>query len=189
MTATRITMTRHIKEERLDRLTYIAMNVGFGNVVLEQPRVEEGKRDCLTDTGVLLVKDIMEEVLVTAYIISIDKATAMYKHSGYQAVPTQMRKIIIKNEKHLKKQNIARYQKIGVDKLNPLCYNKGTKEREVNTMNEFEIIKKALERVGAEFTCHDFARVKDIYITAGDGELNLEFDENGNMIDSIYWRD
>ena len=109
MTATRITMTRHIKEERLDRLTYIAMNVGFGNVVLEQPRVEEGKRDCLTDTGVLLVKDIMEEVLVTAYIISIDKATAMYKHSGYPAVPTQMRKIIIKNEKHLKKQNIAKY--------------------------------------------------------------------------------
>ena len=56
-------------------------------------------------------------------------------------------------------------------------------------MNEFEIIKKALERVGAEFTFHDFARVKDIYIVAGDGELELEFDENGKMIDSVYWRD
>ena len=110
MTATRITMTRHIKEERLDRLTYIAMNVGFGNVVLEQTRGSDGKRDCLTDTGVLLVKDIVNEVLITAYVIDINKATAMYKNCGFQSVPQSMKRVIIRNEKkHLKQQNIVRY--------------------------------------------------------------------------------
>lgn len=56
-------------------------------------------------------------------------------------------------------------------------------------MNEFEIMKKSLERVGTEFTYHDFARMKSIYIITNYGELEFEFNENGELIDTIFWRD
>lgn len=109
MKATRITMTNHIKEERLDRLTYIALNVGFGNVILEHIREEDGRRDCLTDTGVLMIKAAHEEILITAFVANIDKVTAIYHKCGYTSVPANIRKVVLKNEKHNKMQNIVRY--------------------------------------------------------------------------------
>lgn len=56
-------------------------------------------------------------------------------------------------------------------------------------MNEFENIKRILQRVGTQCSCYDYARTKSIYIAAGDGELELEFDENGILVDTTYWRD
>ena len=58
-------------------------------------------------------------------------------------------------------------------------------------MLEFEIIKNAFARVRADLTFYDFANVgsKSILIPAGDGELELEFDGDGKLIDTIYWPD
>ena len=49
-------MTNHVREDRADRLTYIALTIGFGNVVFEHRDGEY--RECITDTGVLMVKNI-----------------------------------------------------------------------------------------------------------------------------------
>lgn len=58
-------------------------------------------------------------------------------------------------------------------------------------MSEFEIIKNAFARVRADLNIYDFENIgsKFIYIPAGDGELELEFDGDGKLIDTYYWPD
>ena len=58
-------------------------------------------------------------------------------------------------------------------------------------MNEFEIIKNAFARMRADLEIYEFAVIgsKSIYIPAGDGELELEFDGDGKLVDTTYWRD
>jgi hypothetical protein len=58
-------------------------------------------------------------------------------------------------------------------------------------MSEFEIIKKAFARVRADLEIYEFAYIgsKSILIPAGDGELELEFDGDGKLVDTIYWPD
>lgn len=58
-------------------------------------------------------------------------------------------------------------------------------------MNEFEIIKNAFARVRADLEIYEFENIsyKSICIPAGDGELELEFDGDGKLVDTTYWRD
>lgn len=109
MKATKIKMTAHVIDERIDRLTYIAMNVGFGNVILERIHDDNKKRDCFTDTGVLLIKDAYKEILITAYIPDIDKVTAIYRNCGYTRTPQEIVRLVKKNHKHYLNQNIVKY--------------------------------------------------------------------------------
>lgn len=107
MKAKRIVMSAHVREERLDRLTYIAMNVGFGEVIIEN-RLET-KRECITDTGVILVKGLEDDFLITAFIGTIDKVSAIYHANGYERIPTSVYNKVIKNACHVKLQNCAKY--------------------------------------------------------------------------------
>ena len=100
-------MTNHARFERADRLTYIAMTIGFGEPVLEHK--ENGFRQCITNTGVLMIKDAHEDVLITAFVCDMDKAIAIYKKSGYNRIPTKMYKTIVKNRVHIEKQNNVVY--------------------------------------------------------------------------------
>ena len=58
-------------------------------------------------------------------------------------------------------------------------------------MTEFETIKNAFARVRADLEIYEFENIgfKSIYIPAGDGELELEFDGDGKLVDTIYWPD
>lgn len=58
-------------------------------------------------------------------------------------------------------------------------------------MNEFEIIRKAFERIRADLEVYEFENIdsKSIFIPAGDGQLELEFTGDGKLKDNIYWRD
>lgn len=58
-------------------------------------------------------------------------------------------------------------------------------------MSEFEIIKNAFARVRADLNIYDFENIgsKSIHIPAGDGELELEFDGDGKLVDTNYWPD
>jgi hypothetical protein len=64
-------------------------------------------------------------------------------------------------------------------------------EREVTSMNEFEIIKNVFARVRADLEIYEFEIIgsKSIFIPEGDGELELEFDGDGKLVDTTYWRD
>ena len=58
-------------------------------------------------------------------------------------------------------------------------------------MTEFEIIKNAFARVRADLEIYEFENIgsKSIYIPAGDGELELEFDGDGKLVDINQWHD
>ena len=107
MKAKRIVMSAHVREDRLDRMTYIAMNVGFGEVVMEH-RLET-KRECITNTGVILVKALEEDFLITAFVGTIDKVNAIYHANGFERVPTNIYNKVQKNAYHVKMQNIVKY--------------------------------------------------------------------------------
>lgn len=107
---TTTTMTYHARIERADRLTYIAMNVGFGETVLTHVHEDDPyKMDCLTDTGVLIIKNTYNGTVITAYVPNIDKVMAIYRKQGYERIPTYMMNKVRKNAKHLKIQNTIRY--------------------------------------------------------------------------------
>lgn len=109
---TKIIMTNHAKVDRIDRLTEIAMTVGWGDVILTIQ--ENHKRYCLTSTGVLLVKNEVEEILITAYLANHLRVAAMYKSIGYNKVPTAIYNKVLNNEKRYKK---SLFQKIFFKKL------------------------------------------------------------------------
>jgi hypothetical protein len=107
MKTTKIKMSTHVVEERLDRLTYIAMNIGFGKIIIEH--CLETKRECITDTGIILVKDLKEDFLITAFVGTIDKVSAIYHANGYERIPTPIYNKVIKNTYHVKRQNVVKY--------------------------------------------------------------------------------
>ena len=95
-----IEMTRHAKEDRADRLTFIALHVGFGEVVVEKVCANDCAK-CLTNTGVMLVKGV-GGVLITAYIADREQVSYMYPSSR---VPEYLWKRVQKNKKYLDLQN------------------------------------------------------------------------------------
>ena len=70
-------MTKHATEERMERMVQIAMNVGWGEIVLRRPVPEARKVECITSTGVCVCLNEDETVLITAFVVTIDKAMAM----------------------------------------------------------------------------------------------------------------
>lgn len=74
--------TYHISEDRLDRATFIMTTIGIGEVIKEVKQIDEKGRvswQCLTNTGVLLVLDEKKEIVITLYIASQPKVSALYE--------------------------------------------------------------------------------------------------------------
>ena len=94
----KVMLTNHCRGERLDRLVRIATEIGFGEVILTIRHEEMHRRECLTSTGIIMIKDIQEEVLITAYVASIDRVIAMYKSQGFNSPPPSVRNKVLKNK-------------------------------------------------------------------------------------------
>lgn len=109
MKAQKVRMSNHATEDRLDRLTYIAMNVGFGDVAYKLPDTTHNDRYYIfTTTGVMMVKAVRGDTIITAYIPTIEKTIAIFKSAGAD-VPTTYKRIIVKNKKHNEMQDKVRY--------------------------------------------------------------------------------
>ena len=88
----RVTISHHLRADRLDRVVYIATTIGYGNVVFERHSPNTPTVSCLTDTGVLIVKD-EEGMIITMYI-------AEYKQANYVThnnTPQWLSNVIKKN--------------------------------------------------------------------------------------------
>ena len=88
-------MTKHATEERMERMVKIAMNVGWGEIVLRRPFPNERKVECLTSTGVFLCLNEDETTLITAFVVTIDKAIAMSEAN----LSKELRQVIRHNTK------------------------------------------------------------------------------------------
>ena len=73
--------TKHLTEERMDRVVFIATTIGFGEI-LENFYVEDnhGKHyEYVTSTGVIIVKGLDKKTVVTMYIAHHNQIKRLYK--------------------------------------------------------------------------------------------------------------
>lgn len=97
----------HLINHRMDRYMEIQLKIGFGSKFVAIVEMEN-KYECLTDSGVVMVvsKDTYngKRLLITTYVGTIDKASAMFKSSGYPRIPSFVSAAIIKaNKKRMEK--------------------------------------------------------------------------------------
>ena len=91
----------HAQVERADRLAKLEEVLGFTKIVLEVPVVEEQKRYCLTSSGVLIVKNLHHDFVVTAFMVNVDQCYRLYMMAGKGQVSPKMYKRVVKNcERH-----------------------------------------------------------------------------------------
>jgi|GEM_PF-6686067 len=95
-------ISQHIIQDRLERMVLIATTIGYGNVIKEF--VTQGKygkvRQCITDTGVVIIKELFTEKVITVYAIRINRAIALYRtEAPNERIPQKLYTTIINNEK------------------------------------------------------------------------------------------
>jgi hypothetical protein len=94
----KVQMTKHATQERMDRLVKIALTLGWGEILLKSPKENGTKMECITSTGVLMIMNKDCDTLITAFVPSIDKVTAVYKNCG-QTVPKTLKQVVVRNTK------------------------------------------------------------------------------------------
>ena len=70
------TMSNHLCNDREDRLTRIAMTIGFGEVVKET--YHKDGTSLLTDTGVMYIVDKPSRYIITVYVATVKEVVAMF---------------------------------------------------------------------------------------------------------------
>lgn len=96
-----MTLSYHAEYERADRLARLEEVLGFTNVVLEAPCTERGVRYCITSSGILIVKNLFTDVVVTAYLINMKQCAFYCRMAGKSCVPPKLEKRVRKNmERH-----------------------------------------------------------------------------------------
>lgn len=68
------TMTKHCEIYRADRVQMIKEQIGIGQIIKE---TYNGCWKCLTDTGVIIVKDELKQKTITIYVANEAEAKAM----------------------------------------------------------------------------------------------------------------
>ena len=97
-------ITYHISEDRIDRAVFIMQTIGIGKIIKEVRQVDEKGRvgwQCLTDTGVLMVLSEDKKKVITVYIASQPKVSAMYQGK----TPSWLIAKVRNNRKYAEQQN------------------------------------------------------------------------------------
>lgn len=105
MDITKLQVSKHFRDDRLDRYIEIQMNTGLGEPVAQFKY--ENTWQIITNTGVILITDSRMEFLITLYYVNMNKATAIFRQNGqarmpkvvYDAIQKNMAKKLIKHRK------------------------------------------------------------------------------------------
>lgn len=93
-------ISSHMREDRLHRISIIMEKVGYEGVIAEIiDELNPAHTQCITDTGILFITAKCPNgkvLLVTGFLISIDKLTAIYKG---KRIPSTLYNRVIKNMK------------------------------------------------------------------------------------------
>jgi hypothetical protein len=95
-------ISRHIIQDRMERMVLIATTIGYGNIIREF--ITDGKygkiRQCITDTGVIILKEYDTNKVITAYVITVDRLIATYRaEAPNERVPQYLYKTVLNNQK------------------------------------------------------------------------------------------
>ena len=92
--------SRHALEEREDRIVWIATEVGFGQVIDTIQIYDVGRsyrRVELTETGVAIIKDVNEDIVVTMYLPTPRQLIGWYGDKNL--IPIRLLNVAKRNEK------------------------------------------------------------------------------------------
>ena len=94
------TISRHLLEERGDRIAYIGMTMGFGEIQYKFRSANKmGDRiEAITNTGVIVVLSVNEKLIITMFPATIDKAAALFREAGEDKIPYSLYNTIKKNQ-------------------------------------------------------------------------------------------
>ena len=90
--------TKHLTEDRMERIVFIATTIGFGDIV-EEFYIEDnhGKHyEYVTSTGVIIVKGLDKKTVVTMFIGRMAQVKRLY---GDREIPRNLRAVVKRNEK------------------------------------------------------------------------------------------
>ena len=90
--------TKHLTEDRMDRVVFIATTIGFGEIV-EEFYIEDnhGKHyECVTSTGVIIIKDLSKKVIITMFVGRMAQVKRLY---GNREIPKNLKAVVKRNEK------------------------------------------------------------------------------------------
>lgn len=95
----KVKMSKHLTEDRIDRAVFIGTTIGFGEIIAEFIVEREGRkrRHCITDTGVVMIKPVDEDMVITVYIASVSHI--MFLYGGKEAVPPTLWNKVCRNGK------------------------------------------------------------------------------------------
>ena len=86
--------SRHIREERDDRMLEILLGDGLGEIIDER-LTAGGVKKCLTDTGCCLIVG-ENHIVITAYLITFDQVAVFY--DGMK-IPKEVYRTLLHNYK------------------------------------------------------------------------------------------
>ena len=95
----RYNRTEHAQNDHPVRMMMIEEYLGFTNIVVEIIDVKDGKpaRKGLTSSGVVVVRRMHEDKIITAYMANEYQAINICKKAGKKCVPPKLMKKIQKN--------------------------------------------------------------------------------------------
>lgn len=90
--------TKHLTEERVDRVVFIATTIGFGEIIEEfLVNDSHGQHyECVTSTGVIIIKGLDKKTVVTMYVARHNQIKRLYKE---REIPRKLNAVIKRNEK------------------------------------------------------------------------------------------
>ena len=101
-------ITTHVSVERFDRIEYIIDTIGLGDSIIMEANIKNPqnimRKMQLTNTGVILVKPVDREVVITAWIASLNQVVQIYRTRGYAKMPEYVYRLVKKNQKYMKNQ-------------------------------------------------------------------------------------
>ena len=93
---TTMKMSYHARVERLDRLVACMTHIGYNEFAYEIPDPRSPQHYyTITDTGIILVRGTDDGTVVTGYMATINKLTALFNGN----VPSSLKKVVVRNEK------------------------------------------------------------------------------------------
>lgn len=92
-------MSYHAMVERKERIRAIEETLGFTHIVVEWKDYRTNARRCITSSGVVLVKNLEKDFLITAFMGTQEQIERICRKAGKKQVPPKLQKRVEKNLK------------------------------------------------------------------------------------------
>lgn len=94
-------LSYHARVERQNRMKAIEETLGFTHIVIEHKDFNRNVVNCITSSGVIIIKNLKTDKIVTAYMGTYRQIEAICRLAGKKDVPPKLQKKVKKNiEKH-----------------------------------------------------------------------------------------